>query len=334
LIRAARPSLALLFALALGGCGDEEPDLARPARREQALAAYRSGQEIMRARDPSGAAQELRRAVALDPSLAEAWHLLGKILLHLSDVVFGTPTRDLSVLDESIAAFRRAAELEPANAEYATLTGFALSKRGERGMASDFLRRAIELDPEHGQAYRELGLLQAEAGEIALAKESLERATRLLPDDALAWFHYGQQLEAEEDFAGAKRAYERAIEVDWTLPGPYSRLAAVLRRLGDVAGAEEAARDYALWAEFGKEFRRVLLAAKAAPDDAALQLEVARIYLEAGRIENALIWVELALGADHDLAPAIELLRSIRADHPENERARSLLEGAADGGGR
>jgi tetratricopeptide (TPR) repeat protein len=253
--------------------------------------------------------------------------------LHLSVVVFGTPTRDLAVLDEAIVAFQRACELQPANATYAYWAGYACAKREDRARATTLLRRAIELEPGRGDAWRELGMLQAEAGDVAAARESLARATELLPADAQAWFHYGQQLEAEEDFEGAKRAYERAIEVDWTLPGPYSKLAPVLRQLGDAVGAEEAARNYEVWGDFGTRFKEVLQAAKADPEDPAKALAVARVYLEARRVAEALIWIEIALGADPSHAPALELLKSIAAEHPENARAQELLQRWKPGGG-
>jgi tetratricopeptide (TPR) repeat protein len=340
LTRVGRAASGLLVAFAVAGCdgggGVEQGGVEQgvdPARRAQALEAFHGAQGIMRARDAEGAVRELRRAVELDPELAEAWHLLGRHLLHLSDVVFGTPTRDLAVLDEAIAAFARASELQPSNATYAYWAGYACGKREDRERASTFLRRAIELEPGRGDAWRELGILEAEAGEVAAARESLARATELLPHDAQAWFQYGQQLEAEEDFEGARHAYQRAIEVDWTLPGPYSKLAPVLRRLGDGAGAAEAARNYELWGDFGTRFKEVLQAAKAAPKDPAKALAVARVYLEARRVDEALVWIDIALAADASHVPARELLASVAAEHPENARAQELRKRWAPGGG-
>ena len=85
--------------------------------------------ELARARALSRAAQDLFQALAATrrrrtpaasrarcsiPSLATAHLALGKALVYLSDVVVGTPTRDLVALAEAVQTYSSAtSELEP-----------------------------------------------------------------------------------------------------------------------------------------------------------------------------------------------------------------------------
>ena len=265
---------------------------------DQALAAFQQGRQHIRQLEPEKAADEFRRAIRLDPGLAEAQFALGKVLVYFSDVVVGTRTRDLQVLEEGIAVLKQASVSMPESAKCAYWTGYALSLRGKNEEAVEYLSKALELDPTHGLAHKELALIHAQAGEAELAKEHLGEAIRCLPNDADVWLQYGMQLEADEDLRGAREAYERSVGLNRAVPSPHARLAAVLQRLGDRAGAAQAAREFEAWSEHGRQLNERLRLANARPDDSQALLEVGQTYCSAGQYDLALGWIHRSLDVD------------------------------------
>ncbi len=315
-----------------GGDGAETPAVETPtdggASQASAREAYQLGRVWLKKGVNHEAADAFRRAVALDAGLSEAHFALGRLLLYLSDVVFGTETRDPELLEEGAAALKKASELEPESAEYAYWAGHALFLQGKRNEAIERLQTALALDAEHGLAVKELALVHADAGEAVLARENFERAIALLPDDPGLWFQYGIQLEGDEDVAGARRAYERAIELDWTIPSPYTKLAVVLERLGDTAGAKKAAEEFERWGEYGRAHKELIQIAKADPKDAEAQLRVALHVFETGKHDYALPWFGRTLEADP--ANAAAHLYSAKILHEEGRiaEARAHLDAA------
>jgi TolB-like protein/DNA-binding winged helix-turn-helix (wHTH) protein/tetratricopeptide (TPR) repeat protein len=102
--------------------------------------------------DSKGAEQDLRRAVALNASFAQAHQYLSTAL-----VVQGRT-------DEAIAAARRAAELDPLSPTAGTTLGYRFYYAGRYQEALQQFARVIELAPSYGsarlgqaQTYRELG---------------------------------------------------------------------------------------------------------------------------------------------------------------------------------
>jgi tetratricopeptide (TPR) repeat protein len=109
-----------------------------------------------------------RRAIALDPNLADAHSWLGGALLTLGEV------------DEAIATITEAIRLEPENGQAHQALGRAYwVGKGDFAAAIPPFRRAIELNPEAGYSYLQLALLLAWEGEYAEAEAVSRRAVEL-----------------------------------------------------------------------------------------------------------------------------------------------------------
>ncbi len=109
-----------------------------------------------------------RRAVAIDPDLADAHMWLGTGLLTLGQV------------DDAIAAINEAIRLEPENGQAHQALGRAYwAGKGDFGAAIPAFRRAIELNPEAGYSYLQLGLLLAWEGKYEEAEAVCRRAVEL-----------------------------------------------------------------------------------------------------------------------------------------------------------
>ena len=109
-----------------------------------------------------------RRALAIDPDLADAHNWLGAGLLTLGNV------------DEAIASITEAIRLEPDNGQpYQSLGRAYWVGKGDFAKAIPAFRKAIELNPEAGYSYLQLGLLLAWEGQYAEAEAVCRRAVEL-----------------------------------------------------------------------------------------------------------------------------------------------------------
>ena len=109
-----------------------------------------------------------RRAIAIEPGLADAHAWLGTGLLSLGQV------------DDAIASIQEAIKLEPENGQSFQALGRALwSGKGDFASAIPAFRRAIELNPEAGYSYLQLGLLLAWEGQYEEAEAICRRAVEL-----------------------------------------------------------------------------------------------------------------------------------------------------------
>jgi serine/threonine-protein kinase len=136
----------------------------------------------------NGARQAAERALALDPSIAEAHAVLGlaKALdewkwgeaepLFKRALELGPESADVRVayvwgallphgrLAESRELVDRAVELEPGSTLAHKLRSFVLLIQGDHGDAVESYRRAAQLDPAHGDVQWDLGMALAYAG--------------------------------------------------------------------------------------------------------------------------------------------------------------------------
>jgi serine/threonine protein kinase/tetratricopeptide (TPR) repeat protein len=109
-----------------------------------------------------------RRAIAIDPDLADAHAWLGSSLTTLGQI------------DEAIASIQTAIRLDPENGQAHQALGrvYWVGKGNFAGAIPAF-RRAIELNPEAGYSYLQLALLLAWDGQFAEAESVSRRAVEL-----------------------------------------------------------------------------------------------------------------------------------------------------------
>jgi serine/threonine protein kinase/tetratricopeptide (TPR) repeat protein len=110
-----------------------------------------------------------RKAIALDPELAEGHKALG--LVYFVRAAYR----------ESLEASRRAVEINPNHQPAITNIGFALWSTGKPDEALPWLRRAVELDPAGIVALAGLSGCYATLGDAAEAERGLKRAQKLQP---------------------------------------------------------------------------------------------------------------------------------------------------------
>ena len=105
-------------------------------------------------------------------------------------------------MPEAVVEFRKAATLDPNQADISYTLGVTLWQQGDFDGAANALRAAIQTKPDYAEAHYTLGTVLKQQGKLQEAAASLKEAIRLQPD-----------------FAGA-----------------HTTLAAILRQLGDSEG--------------------------------------------------------------------------------------------------
>jgi adenylate cyclase len=126
-----------------------------------------------------------------------------------------TGLNEADSLRRSLAAYRRAIELDPefadAYAGYARVAAIAwrrdfseiMSSGVARHEAYDAAGKAMQLDPENARAYEVLSIIQAVEGEHEIAVESARKAVDFQPGDAEAHANLANVLLFAGDLDGA-----------------------------------------------------------------------------------------------------------------------------------
>lgn len=142
--------------------------------KQRAAAHFREGTLLAQSGKFAAAVARLRRAVELEPDLAEAHFNLGSAY------------RDLGQLEAALAAYRRAAALQPASADVHLAIGAILRELGRLDEAIRSLSAALAARPGLAEAHHELGNAHTALGNWREALEHFRSALALQPDYAEA----------------------------------------------------------------------------------------------------------------------------------------------------
>ncbi len=144
----------------------------------------------------------------------------------------------------AVPAFVRALELG-AGAETWTHLGLAHAALADSEHAIAAFMRAVESDPQDAEAQLGLGEQLLAAGRTDEAIGSLTQAALLLPNSSRAQHLMGKALEASGDTPGAAATLRFAADLDSSNVVVLKDLVTVLDYLDDVAGADEARAEIA-----------------------------------------------------------------------------------------
>jgi TolB-like protein/thioredoxin-like negative regulator of GroEL len=122
-------------------------------------------------------AQAIQMALTLAPDLAEAWRVKGLI-----ERVQGIRASDASHDAAALAAFQRAADLDPANSDALTMLATQRLSQGQSDAAISLLQQALGIDPLSRLAQRMLGETLANQGRFAEAEKQYRELVALYPE--------------------------------------------------------------------------------------------------------------------------------------------------------
>jgi len=195
-----------------------------------------AGTQALQAGNAALAADELRKALAVDPRDAEAWSKLGAALTRLND---------LKGAEES---YRKALAVDPSSVRAHYNLGSLLAERGERKEGIEHLEAALRLDPQLTDARFNLATALLEAGEPLRALVQYDVLLQRSPDDAVAHYSHGTTLlllgragEAEKELKAVAAAAPEAVEP----AAGHARSLAALKRFAEAAAEQRRAVDLA-----------------------------------------------------------------------------------------
>lgn len=253
---------------------------------ESSLAHSRLAGALLYLGDLDAAEAPIFRALSLDPGLSEAQHTMG-----LYYFARGRP--------EAYAAFERAVELDPDNADALESYAFARWIRGVDEGVTSLYRRALEIDRHSLSRYGGLGQVLGKQGRVDDVRELLPRVEeRFDGADAYRLISHLLELVGDLDEAIAWAVRARDLEpgnldhVEW--------LAELYTEIGDTRTATELdpAPGIGLLLKT-RRYEELIPAAEELmidePDDVLVRLVLASAYNATGNFESAL-WVLSSTG--------------------------------------
>jgi tetratricopeptide (TPR) repeat protein len=125
---------------------------------------------------------ELETALAREPKLPEAHHMLGEIAIYRAQI------------DRAVAEFNREIAINPGFAMAYYRLGDAYTRREDWEHAVPPLQRAVWLDPTYSGPYILLGKTYLKQGDLPEAERMLRRALQMDPNNASAHYLLGRTL--------------------------------------------------------------------------------------------------------------------------------------------
>jgi tetratricopeptide (TPR) repeat protein len=257
---------------------------------------HAAGRLALALRRPADAVQLLQRA-APRLGLAAAWSDLGRGL------------NNLRRLQDAEAAFRRALELDPADAGLHDRLGHVLRSRNRIDEALEAFRKAAELDPGRVRAWRNLGATLLAADQPEEARAALLRARELDPDDVRVREFLAASAHAAGDLATATAEYRALLGEHPELADAWANLGMALQDAGDLDGSVEAYR----------------AAVARQPADSVTRNRLGDALLAAGRPGEAMASADRCLEADPGNPGAIAAQAVALVDLDREAEARDLL---------
>ncbi len=233
-------------------CGRLGAHGAREAPSRDAATYVNRGNELARRGRFEEAEKDYRRALALEPGLAEAHRNLGTLLLEtgrsseaLESCRQAAETRpydadvELGRVEEAIACYRRALAIRPATVTAWHCLANLLAGLGRFDEALEAYRRAIELDPDGAVLHNNLGSLLRGCGRLEEAVACFNRSLELDPGFAQAQANLGLAQRLQGRTREARASCLRALELQ---PGFAPALVTLAESYADTGGFEDAER--------------------------------------------------------------------------------------------
>jgi tetratricopeptide (TPR) repeat protein len=257
-------------------------------------------------RDYQNASQYLRKALAIDPSLAKTQALLGICQKRLGD-----PAARVS-LEKSFANLKD----KPLRLQVGMELAALYDQQGDSGATAAVMRLLVNLDPDNVDV-----LFMAQRVYSELADSTLNKLAVLAPGSARMQQVIAQRLVNGGDLKGAIEHYRKALQIDPRLPGVHFELAeGILESSRSDAGAQaeaerelevavttdgdtsktecEFARIAWLQSQMEQAFAHYQRAYELNPNEVQAQLGIAKVLMKQQKPQEALKYLRMAVRSD------------------------------------
>ncbi len=245
--------------------------------------------------EPDKAIEDLRAALALAPRKPALYAALAEAYMHQEDY------------QESISAAQTALNLDPENAQAHNAAGLAHYYLGELGLASEHFSEAIEADPTLHQSYTNLGNAFFQMGSWHRARTQYEEALKRIPKPAIA----NTAVQRSYLYYLIARTYHFSGQYDLEVETLNQALALDSAYLDALQQLAEAYTELAQFQAAAQALRTALEVSPGPEQDAALYVQMGRVYEEEGRPYEAITAYGAALAAQSDNLEAREALKRL-----------------------
>ncbi len=253
-------------------CLEEDPDYLD--------ARFRSGRIEYNQGNTQDALNHLKTEVRVKPDNWAAYYIIGEIYTRMKQYD--------SAEEAYLVAFKNCDD-EP-NLLYSLARLYFETNRPEEAMK--FLDMIREKSSDFIQAYRLAGDISFQFGKYREACAAYTNFVIRKPNDLEAWNNLGNSHFKLEEFEQAKKCYEKVIELDTSYGLAYRNLAVCETRLNNFENAYAILTDYL----------------KLAGDDYNLMVMAAEIAAHLQKFEEAIRYIEKALGLNPNSAQLLTLL--------------------------
>jgi tetratricopeptide (TPR) repeat protein len=164
---------------------------------------------------------DMAKALNEAERLAHEDHEKEQLDLEQIDFMRGAMWERQKKYDASEAAFRKALELNPKDAQALNYLGYMFADRGVRlDEAYDLIKKAVDLDPENGAFLDSLGWVYFRQGKLNEAEGLLQRALDKMQDPTVhdhlgdVYLKLGKTKEAIAQWQASLREFQKATEAD------------------------------------------------------------------------------------------------------------------------
>ena len=258
----------------------------------------------------SQAEQIYRQILGVDPSHADALHLLGVIAsrfgkhIEAIDLIghaiavnpqaeayhcnLGIALKDQGKLDEAVASYGRALQINPDFSEAHSNLGIALKEQGKFPDAVSSYQRALQIKPNYAEAHFNLGITLKEQGKIDEAVACYRRALQIKPDYTKAHSNLGNALHEQGKIDEAVASYQRALQIKPDFADVHNNLGNALQEQGKIDEAVDC-------------YQRVL---QIKPDYAEAHFNLGNALREQGKLDQSMACYQRSLQIRPDYVDA------------------------------
>lgn len=229
------------------------------------------------------ALENLEKAVKLAPDNIEVWIALGKTYFYQG-----------LRYDLSLAAYQKAAQLDPERTDFFTPMADAYRANYKPAESEALLRRRLAAVPRDAQAHYMLGYhlttQQSTPARVAEAEKHLRLSLQLEPDALAARQALAQILLDKNDAKQAADAGILLTEVLEAKPRDISALRLMAQAYRKIGKPEKAKDVQAIATEISRvedEIRRLVEQELAHPADSAIHQKLSQLYRQTGELEKA-----------------------------------------------
>jgi tetratricopeptide (TPR) repeat protein len=144
----------------------------------------------------------------------------------------GNALRDQGKVEEGIAAYRKAIELDPKHASAHNNLGITLHAQRKLDEAIDAFHKAMQADPKYGRAHYNLGLVLRDQRKLDEAIAAFRKAIELDPSYARAHYDLGLALQTQRNLDEAISAYQETIRLKKDYAEAHCNLGLALQERG------------------------------------------------------------------------------------------------------